>query len=68
MFELVLRARRYIRYFPHMLVIIGGLTAGPMVKTHDLAASFPRLLAPIAVVAVGVILAFVFPPHGRRRR
>ncbi|MFB8242354.1 hypothetical protein ACFC58_38075 [Kitasatospora purpeofusca] len=59
---------RFIRYFPHLLVIVGFLTAAPMVNTDDPAASFPNLFAPIAVVAVGVILAFVFPPHGRRRR
>ncbi|WP_267882374.1 hypothetical protein [Streptomyces sp. NRRL B-24484] len=39
-----------------------------MVNTDDPAASFPDILTPIAVVALGVVLAFVFPPDGRRRR
>ncbi|MET9611781.1 hypothetical protein [Kitasatospora indigofera] len=65
---LALFALRFIRYFPHALIIVGFLTAGPMVNTDDFAASFPDLFAPIAMVAVGVILAFVFPPRGRRRR
>ncbi|WP_329611463.1 hypothetical protein [Kitasatospora herbaricolor] len=52
----------FIRYFPHLLIIVGALTAGPMVNTDDLAASFPNLFAPIAVFALGMILAFVFPP------
>lgn len=65
---LALLTRRFIRYFPHLLIIVGSLTAGPMVNTDDPAASFPNVFAPIAVVAVGVILAFLFPPHGRRRR
>ncbi|MFD9061646.1 hypothetical protein ACFVZ3_09020 [Kitasatospora purpeofusca] len=65
---LALLTLRFIRYFPHLLVIVGFLTAGPMVNTDDPAASFPNLFAPIAVIAVGAILAFVLPPRGRSRR
>ncbi|MEV7929664.1 hypothetical protein [Kitasatospora sp. NPDC088779] len=59
---------KVIRYGPHLLVIVGMFTAGALWNTGNPAASFPNVLAPIAVVATGVVLAFVFPPHGRRRR
>ncbi|MFD5922294.1 hypothetical protein ACFVYP_36750 [Kitasatospora sp. NPDC058201] len=61
---------KFIRYLPYLLIIVGVFTAGPMVNTDNLAASFPNILAPIGVVALGVLLAFVWPPHNgiRRRR
>ncbi|MER6401378.1 hypothetical protein ABT263_35855 [Kitasatospora sp. NPDC001603] len=58
----------FIRYFPHLLVMLGMLTAGSMWNTDHPAASFPDILIPIAMVAVGVGLAFIWPPHRRRRR
>ncbi len=68
MASLMLLTLRFIRHFPHLLIIVGCLTAGPMVNTDDPAASFPNLFAPIAVVALGVVLSFVLPLHGRRRQ